>query len=48
VAMNPAALKSNLKDLEKGGILIVNSDSFAENDLRKSQIQRESSQNQES
>ena len=35
VAMNPAALKTNLKDLEKGGILIVNSDSFAENDLRK-------------
>ena len=35
VAMNPAALKANLKDLEKGGILIVNSDSFAENDLRK-------------
>src|SRR5919201_2092675 len=26
VAMNPAALKTNLKDLEKGGILIVNAD----------------------
>ena len=37
VAMNPAALKANLKDLEKGGILIVNSDSFAENDLRKAE-----------
>src|SRR5690242_16018624 len=24
VAMNPAALKTNIKDLEKGGILIVN------------------------
>ncbi len=35
VAMNPAALKANIKDLEKGGILILNSDSFAENDLRK-------------
>ena len=35
VAMNPAALKANLKDLEKGGILIVNSDSFSEKDLRK-------------
>ena len=35
VAMNPAALKANIKDLEKGGILIVNSDSFTENDLRK-------------
>jgi 2-oxoglutarate ferredoxin oxidoreductase subunit alpha len=28
VAMNPAALVTNLSDLEKGGILIVNSDSF--------------------
>ena len=37
VAMNPAALKANLQDLEKGGILIVNSDSFAENDLRKAE-----------
>jgi len=37
VAMNPAALKANLSDLEKGGILIVNSDSFAENDLRKAE-----------
>jgi 2-oxoglutarate ferredoxin oxidoreductase subunit alpha len=35
VAMNPAALKTNLKDLEKGGILIVNSDAFANNDLHK-------------
>src|SRR6476659_4491474 len=29
VAMNPAALKLRLKDLDQGGILIVNSDSFA-------------------
>src|SRR5271163_5365038 len=28
VAMNPAALKTNIMDLEKGGILIVNSDAF--------------------
>lgn len=28
VAMNPAALKVNLPDLERGGILIVNSDAF--------------------
>jgi 2-oxoglutarate ferredoxin oxidoreductase subunit alpha len=35
VAMNPAALKMNIKDLKKNGILIVNSDSFSENDLRK-------------
>ena len=35
VAMNPAALKMNVKDLKKNGILIVNSDSFSDNDLRK-------------
>ncbi len=35
VAMNPAALKVNLKDLRLGGILIVNSDAFREVDLKK-------------
>lgn len=35
VAMNPAALKTNLKDLEPGGILIVNSDAFTTGDLHK-------------
>src|ERR1700756_4635660 len=35
VAMNPAALKTNLKDLERGGILIVNSDAFTTSDLHK-------------
>src|SRR5436189_1443486 len=35
VAMNPAALKTNLKDLEAGGILIVNSDAFGTGDLHK-------------
>src|SRR5437773_9430348 len=35
VAMNPAALKTNLKDLESGGILIVNSDAFSNADLHK-------------
>src|SRR5947209_12300076 len=35
VAMNPAALKTNLKHLELGGILIVNSDSFGTSDLEK-------------
>jgi 2-oxoglutarate ferredoxin oxidoreductase subunit alpha len=35
VAMNPAALKTNLKDLEPGGILIVNSDAFTTGDLQK-------------
>src|SRR6202050_3103732 len=38
VAMNPAALKMNLPDLKTNGILIVNLDSFKENDLRKGQI----------
>jgi len=35
VAMNPAALKTNLKDLQSGGILIVNSDAFTTSDLHK-------------
>jgi 2-oxoglutarate ferredoxin oxidoreductase subunit alpha len=35
VAMNPAALKMNLKDLEPGGILIVNADAFSSGDLHK-------------
>ena len=35
VAMNPAALKTNLKDLETGGILIVNADAFTTADLHK-------------
>ena len=35
VAMNPAALKTNLKDLEPGGILIVNKDAFQSGDLHK-------------
>src|ERR1700722_19266752 len=35
IAMNPAALKMNVKDLRTNGLLILNSDSFAENDLRK-------------
>jgi 2-oxoglutarate ferredoxin oxidoreductase subunit alpha len=35
VAMNPAALKTNLKDLRPGGILMVNSDAFAHGDLHK-------------
>src|SRR5499427_9172050 len=35
VAMNPAALKTNIHDLEPGGILIVNTDAFGEQDLQK-------------
>ncbi|HEV3473764.1 MAG TPA: 2-oxoacid:acceptor oxidoreductase subunit alpha [Actinomycetota bacterium] len=35
VAMNPAALKTNLPDLEKGGILIANEDGFTDRNLEK-------------
>jgi 2-oxoglutarate ferredoxin oxidoreductase subunit alpha len=35
VAMNPAALRTNIKDLEPGGILIVNADAFSTGDLHK-------------
>src|SRR6476620_3195714 len=35
VAMNPAALKSNLMDLPKGGVLIVNTDAFNDRNLQK-------------
>jgi len=38
IAMNPAALKVNIGDLKPNGILIVNSDSFKENDLRKARL----------
>src|ERR671935_1266644 len=35
VIMNPAALKTNIKDLRSGGILLVNADAFTNNDLHK-------------
>jgi 2-oxoglutarate ferredoxin oxidoreductase subunit alpha len=35
VAMNPAALMTNLKDLDKGGALIVNEDAFIDRNLEK-------------
>src|SRR5438876_10625556 len=38
IAMNPAALKVNVADLKANGMLIVNSDSFKEGDLCKSQM----------
>ena len=38
VAMNPAALKTNIADLKRGGILVVNVDNFKEIDLKKAQI----------
>ncbi len=35
VAMNPAALKTNIKDLKRGGTLIVNDDAFDKSNLQK-------------
>ncbi len=35
VVMNPAALRVNLRDLVKGGLVVVNSDSFHEDNLKK-------------
>lgn len=35
VAMNPAALKTNLRDLVPGGLIIVNTDEFNETNLKK-------------
>src|SRR5687768_1995049 len=35
VAMNPAALKTNVKAVRPGGIVIVNEDAFTPNDLKK-------------
>ncbi|HET6249554.1 MAG TPA: 2-oxoacid:acceptor oxidoreductase subunit alpha [Tepidisphaeraceae bacterium] len=35
VAMNPAALKTNLKSVKSGGIVIVNEDAFEAGDLKK-------------
>jgi 2-oxoglutarate ferredoxin oxidoreductase subunit alpha len=37
IAMNPAALKMNIRDLRQNGILIVNLDNFKETDLKKAQ-----------
>ncbi|HEY8666948.1 MAG TPA: 2-oxoacid:acceptor oxidoreductase subunit alpha [Tepidisphaeraceae bacterium] len=35
IAMNPAALKTNIKSVKSGGIVIVNEDSFSAGDLKK-------------
>ncbi len=35
IAMNPAALKANIADLEPGGILVVNEDAFNKGNLAK-------------
>ena len=37
VAMNPAALATNIADLKTNGILIVNTDNFKDVDLKKAQ-----------
>jgi len=37
VAMNPAALKVNLPELERGGIVIANEDGFTKHNLRKAE-----------
>ncbi len=35
IAMNPAALKANIGDLEPGGVLVVNEDAFTKGNLAK-------------
>ncbi|MEO8093137.1 MAG: 2-oxoacid:acceptor oxidoreductase subunit alpha [bacterium] len=39
VAMNPAALKVNLPELERGGNVIVNEDGFTDGNLRKAEYE---------
>ena len=39
IAMNPAALKQNVKFLKPGGVIIVDIDSFKEADLRKAMFE---------
>jgi 2-oxoglutarate ferredoxin oxidoreductase subunit alpha len=40
VAMNPAALQTNVADLKPNGILIVNVDNFREQDLKRAQMKK--------
>lgn len=40
VAMNPAALVTNVADLEPGGVLIVNQDAFTPKDLKLANLDR--------
>ncbi|MEE8424760.1 MAG: 2-oxoacid:acceptor oxidoreductase subunit alpha [Elusimicrobiota bacterium] len=40
VAFNPAALKANIKDLEAGGVVIVNTDAFTPQNFKKAGIER--------
>ncbi|MBM4088338.1 MAG: 2-oxoacid:acceptor oxidoreductase subunit alpha [Planctomycetes bacterium] len=46
VAMNPAALATNLEDLRRGGILIVNEDSFNDKELRLARLDENPLNNQ--
>jgi 2-oxoglutarate ferredoxin oxidoreductase subunit alpha len=39
IAMNPAALKANLGDVQKGGLIIANSDAFDERNLNKAEYE---------
>ncbi|MFM2244334.1 MAG: 2-oxoglutarate oxidoreductase subunit KorA [Pseudomonadota bacterium] len=39
IAMNPAALVANIKDLRKGGLLIVNTEKFVEREWQKADLQ---------
>ncbi|HED65939.1 MAG TPA: 2-oxoacid:acceptor oxidoreductase subunit alpha [Planctomycetes bacterium] len=39
VAMNPAALVVNIKDLKPGGIVVVNEGNFGANDLKKAKLE---------
>ena len=38
VAMNPAALRTNIRDLPKGGTLIVNRDAFTDPESREGRV----------
>lgn len=40
VVMNPAALKTNINDLEKGGLLILNENSFVEKEFKKARYEK--------
>ena len=39
VAMNPAAMKANIADLKRGGVLIANTDNFTEKNFQKADIE---------
>jgi len=48
VAMNPAALKTNLADLKRGGTLIVNEDAFDKSNLSKASYESNPLEDQKS